>query len=415
MEWIEEADGVFRSGGVKGLGLAGALLGFAEHPTKPVKKWVNVAGASAGAIVACYLAAGHDADDTAALMTMTSLARFQGFLWPGEIVGGGLNMLRKHGLAQGDAFRDWFSEQLDARTFASTKSDDGTHNRLKLIAVDATNRALLVFPDDLPRYRLKGEPSPIDPDEFEIADAARMSMSIPYFFEPVELVRDRVIVTDKGGADGLVDGRPTDRIEVEHANEVARTFAVEEASFREMNEEETEQQRSVIIDGGALSNFPVWLFDVDATAPLRPTFGVTLTGGRGVGADFNEFVQHLSWAIRFGFDVFHTSQEAWDTRFVSHSTRLRTVAVDSGDIGTTQFNLTENDQAMLLANGRTAAKRFLDRFDLAGYENTFHIHFSEKAPEPPAPSAAAKSVAAGLTNGRPCIQPANLSASNDVT
>ncbi|MDX6470752.1 MAG: hypothetical protein QOF75_2555, partial [Gaiellaceae bacterium] len=29
MEWIDEADGVFRGGGVKGLGLAGALLGFA--------------------------------------------------------------------------------------------------------------------------------------------------------------------------------------------------------------------------------------------------------------------------------------------------------------------------------------------------------------------------------------------------
>jgi NTE family protein len=68
MEWIEEADGVFRGGGVKGLGLAGALLGFAEHPEKPVKKWVNVAGASAGAIIACYLAAGHDADDIAALI-----------------------------------------------------------------------------------------------------------------------------------------------------------------------------------------------------------------------------------------------------------------------------------------------------------------------------------------------------------
>src|SRR5439155_19686647 len=63
MDWIEEADGVFRGGGVKGLGLAGALLGFAEHPTKPIKKWVNVAGASAGAILACYLAAGHDATE----------------------------------------------------------------------------------------------------------------------------------------------------------------------------------------------------------------------------------------------------------------------------------------------------------------------------------------------------------------
>ena len=68
MEWIDEAAGVFRGGGVKGLGLAGALLGFAEHPEKPVKRWVNVAGASAGAIIACYLAAGHDAEDIAALM-----------------------------------------------------------------------------------------------------------------------------------------------------------------------------------------------------------------------------------------------------------------------------------------------------------------------------------------------------------
>ena len=71
---------------------------------------------------------------------------------------------------------------------------------------------------------------------------------------------------------------------------------------------------------------------------------------------------------------------------------MRTVAVDAGDIGTTQFNLTEADQAMLLANGRAAAKRFLDRFDLAGYENTFHVHFTETettpdeaAPVPPAP------------------------------
>src|SRR5207253_2485651 len=79
MDWIEEADGVFRGGGVKGLGLAGALLGFAEHPTKPVKTWVNVAGASAGAIIACYLACGHDAADMADLLKRTKFDQFQDF------------------------------------------------------------------------------------------------------------------------------------------------------------------------------------------------------------------------------------------------------------------------------------------------------------------------------------------------
>jgi hypothetical protein len=76
--------------------------------------------------------------------------------------------------------------------------------------------------------------------------------------------------------------------------------------------------------------------------------------------------------VRFGFDIFHTSQEAWDARFVSHSTRVRTVAVDAGTIGTTQFDLTDDDRKLLIGNGRAAAKRFLDRFDLADYENTYH-------------------------------------------
>jgi predicted acylesterase/phospholipase RssA len=212
-----------------------------------------------------------------------------------------------------------------------------------------------------------------------------MSMSIPYFFEPVLLVRDRVIVTDPGQADGLKKGMAVDRIEVEHANEVARNFNEKEASVREMNDGEAKQQRSVIIDGGTLSNFPVWLFDVDGSQEMcRPTFGFTLTGGKGVGAGFNRLVSHMPWGMRFAFDIFHTSQEAWDTRFVSHSTRVRTVAVDAGTIGTTQFNLSADDQAMLLKNGRDAANRFLARFDLAGYENTFHLRFGpteNKQPE----------------------------------
>src|SRR6185312_9080014 len=99
------------------------------------------------------------------------------------------------GLAHGEAFRTWFSNELGHKTFAAVKTDDGQRSRLKLIAADVTNRALLVLPDDLKRYKRNADdPKPIDPDTFEIAEAARMSMSIPYFFEPVTLVRDRVYV-----------------------------------------------------------------------------------------------------------------------------------------------------------------------------------------------------------------------------
>jgi NTE family protein len=379
MEWIEEADGVFRGGGVKGLGLAGALLGFAEHPDKPVKSWVNVAGASAGAIIAYYLACGHDADAIADLMKKTKFAAFQDFPPPGKVIGGGHNLFRKHGLARGEAFRLWFGEQLEHKTFAATKTDDGKGYKLKLIAVDVTNRALLVLPDDLPRYKRIGEDKAINPDEFEIADAARMSMSIPYFFEPFQLVRDRVLVEDPGDNDWLTANSLADRVDVEKQNAKIRTARGHETSFRELTEREQKQQRAVIIDGGTLSNFPVWLFDVDAPdKPLsRPTFGFTLTGGKGVGGGLNAVVSRMPWALRFGFDIFHTSQEAWDARFVSHSTRVRTVAVDAGTVGTTDFNLPVSAQDLLIQNGRDAAKRFLDKFDLADYENTYHHTFGD--------------------------------------
>ena len=330
MHWIDEADGVFRGGGVKGIAIAAALEGFAAHPAKPVHRWVNVAGASAGAIIACYLALEHDAGEMASLLDKTEFSEFQDFPRGSKVLGLG-NLLRNHGLAKGDAFERWFDDVLGGAQFEQvSKPPEGAQPRdwrLKLIAVDVTNRDLLVLPDDLVRYRLPGQSALIDPDGFPIASAARMSMSIPYFFEPVEL-----------------DHKDTGR--------------------------------SVIIDGGTLSNFPVWLFDVNPSelhrAPARPTFGFTLTGGRGLAPGLGRVQKLVPWPLRFGADIFATAQEAWDERFVSHSTRVRTLAVDAADVGTTEFRLSPQKKQKLQDNGRAAARQFLDGFRLEDYLNTFH-------------------------------------------
>jgi NTE family protein len=329
--WIDEADGVFRGGGVKGIALAGALAGFAEHPSKPVRRWVNVAGASAGAIIASYLALGHSAQEMCALLERTDFASFQDFPL-GSAALGVARLPFRHGMARGRAFEEWFDDVLGGATFAQVRSPepgaDGKPDwRLKLIAADVTNRRLLVLPNDLVGYRLPGTSTPIDPDELRISAAARMSMSIPYFFEPVEL-------------DDPVTGRST------------------------------------IVDGGTLSNFPVWLFDVDPARagrpPARPTFGFTLRGGRGLGSGGHLLRRLVPWPARFGLEIVHTSMDAWDTRFVSHSTRVRTLAVDAADVATTDFDLSPAKQQQLLANGRAAARAFLDDFELADYLNTFH-------------------------------------------
>lgn len=341
MEWITEADGVFRGGGVKGLALAGALCGFAEHPTKPIKTWKNVAGASAGAIIACYLATGHDADQMLELMKHTNFGSFADFPLHNKVLGG-IDIVFAHGMARGDAFEHWFDETLEGATFAKVRKpaqNGGTPEWwLKLIAVDVTNRQLLVLPDDLVDYKQPKSSKLIDPDEFKISRAARMSMSIPYFFRPIEL-------------------------------------------------EHKDGHTAFIVDGGTLSNFPVWLFDVDPAItgrpPTRPTFGFTLKGGRGLGGGLGGLARLEPWAIRFAFDIFHTAQEAWDTRFVSHSTRVRTLAVDAADVATTEFNLSPERQELLIHNGREAAKQFLDAFRLEDYMNTFHAALA------PAPAGSA--------------------------
>ncbi len=339
MEWITEADGVFRGGGVKGLALAGALCGFAEHPTKPITKWDDVAGASAGAIIACYLATGHDASEMLELLQQTKFGSFQDFPAHSKALGLG-NLVFRHGMAHGKAFEGWFDDVLDGATFGSVRKDTADDQppewRLKLIAVDVTKRRLLVLPDDLVFYREPKSTKMIDPDEFKISRAARMSMSIPYFFEPIELE----------GQDGST---------------------------------------SLIVDGGTLSNFPVWLFDVDPSVtgrpPTRPTFGFTLEHGRGLGGVPPALERLEPWGLRFAFDIFHTAQEAWDARFVSHSTRVRTVTVDAGDVATTEFNLSREKQELLIENGRAAARTFLDQFQLEDYLNTFHAELAPAQPQ----------------------------------
>jgi len=330
-----EADGVFQGGGMKGLALIGALMGFADHPRFSVKHWRSVAGTSAGAIVASLLATGHDVEDLERLMRAAPYPKFEDTGPP--VVGGLVNLIRHHGLAHGDYFHAWLDEQLDGATFASvketaTEAGAAATYRLRLIATDVTRHEMLVLPEDLQNYLRPGGREPIEPDRFKIADAVRMSMSIPYFFQPVELVHRE-------------SGAP-----------------------------------STIIDGGVLSNFPVWLFDVADRQPIRPTFGFRLVGGRGVGGGLQKLVDHLGWPVELGTDIVHTATDAWDTRFMTHSTLVRTCPVDAGDVGTTDFHLSESQEQGLIDGGRRDGERFLDGFQTASYVNTYGHPLSPEAP-----------------------------------
>jgi predicted acylesterase/phospholipase RssA len=134
----------------------------------------------------------------------------------------------------GSFFEGWIREHFESKgitrfgqlhdPIAEGADPSEPQYRLQVIASDLTKERMLVLPRDA-REQLG-----IDPDELEIAKAVRMSMSIPMFFDPV------------------VHQNPTKRDD-EH----------------------------VIVDGGLLSNFPIWLFDCPPDqVPRWPTFGMLL-------------------------------------------------------------------------------------------------------------------------------------------
>ena len=127
------ADLVFEGGGVKGIGLAGALATLEEREYGPQ----NIAGTSAGAITAALLAAGYTAEELRDIIVSLDYRQFQDRAWEDKVplVERSLSLLLDLGLFEGDRFLAWIGERLSAK---------GVHTFADLVQEE--------FADD-PRYR----------------------------------------------------------------------------------------------------------------------------------------------------------------------------------------------------------------------------------------------------------------------
>lgn len=323
------ADLVFEGGGVKGIGLAGALQTLEERGYAPQ----NVAGTSAGAISAALLAAGYGADELREIIVSLDYRQFQDEAWEDKVpvIERSLSLLLDLGLYEGDRFLEWMRERLEAkgvRTFADLvhpdfADDPRFRSRLQVIASDVTTHELLVLPRDAKKLG-------IEADDLDVALAVRMSMSIPVFFEPVRFENP----------------------------ETGRTH--------------------VIVDGGMLSNFPVWLFDCDdGEAPEWPTFGLLLVEPKPsspIGARLPKPKMESSGpgaVIDYVKALAQTMMEAHDRMYVEQANYARTIPIPTLGVGTTEFDLPRERALALYDSGRWAAEKFLDDWDFDAYVSEF--------------------------------------------
>ncbi len=302
------ADAVFEGGGVKGTAFLGALRCFDDAGIQ----FRKVAGTSAGAITAALVGAGLTVDTIEAKVGQLDYLgdllsqKTSRWIWngtPEDDLSNPIWMLanlflaRQLGQYSSKPFKDWLQTNLPAErnTFAAFMEDGkADSSSCKVVISDISRGEMVVLPDDL--QKTYG----IDPANFSLAEAVRLSMSIPLFFAPETL----------GG--------------------------------------------SVIVDGGILSNFPLWIYDAPpGVKPKCPTFGFQLVEPGDGKARQIEGVGDLL------IGVLATMQSGRDRRHQRLNDEGRIINIGTLGISTTKFNLTNEDKSNLYREGYEATRKFL--------------------------------------------------------
>jgi len=284
-----EVDGVFEGGGVKGIGLVGAL----KRAEKEGVTFKRVAGTSAGAIVASLCAAGYSADELKGVLYSTDFKLFLDSTLPRRkgwryfrIV---LSILSNYGIHSGKSFYEWIKEKLEQKGVSKFKD---LKLPLKVIASDVTNKKMLVFDSQAHK-------------DMEVAKAVRMSMSIPLFFYV----------------------------------------------YRWRNSEFAREE-TLVVDGGLLSNYPISIFDDHE----RPTIGFKL-----ISPEESQPPEPVTSILSYIKSILDTMLLAHEKIYIKEADWAKTIPIPTGDIKTTQFDLTGGEKDLLYKSGYEAADKFFKK------------------------------------------------------
>jgi NTE family protein len=338
---------VLSGGGLKGL----AFIGAYEELEKKYKRFGNIAGVSAGALMGAFIGAGYRAKDLTRIIRdfdfnffrsrngdilqlsiadrITNLYENKRALSDNEIetllyrqdypelklinreiddfTGTRGNFLinliafsKKNAFLSGELLEKWVAQVLANKgifTFSDFKGGIpdkvNPHGyKVRMTAIDANTGKVIVLPDDMVLYN-------IDPDKFEVAKAVRMSTCVPFVFEPVVV----------------------------------------------MKKDKNHVKPHYIIDGGVLDNFPVWL--IDSTQPSN-IIGLKLEGKES---------KELTKATNVLKKLLVTSH---DTGVPKNSYNIDNIAhIDTGSISFLDFDISQEEIQYLYNQGRLSVQKLL--------------------------------------------------------
>ncbi len=363
---------VFQGGSVKGIAYVGALEVLEE--TLDMKQIKRVAGTSAGSITAALLAVGCN---TAQIRELLLEFDFKEIL---DDCAGGVStqpkvlksvekqeqdkptffskipaktakiplayrLLSHNGVYEGEYIRTWVEKILfEQVSFLTNGEYDGT-NLTFLELHELTEKFPGVFRDlfVVGSNLTRGVQTVFSYDNPEtqhviIADAIRISMSIPALFKPHH-------VYFKIDGQRLIDTR-----------------------------------RDEWVDGGLYENYPIDCFDdlkymepgESLVVEDRRLYNPQTLGFRLVGKDRKDYCegistqppQNASSSVTSFFSAIVNARKAQQEQKYSQAENVeRTVYIDHSGISTLAFNISEENQRALIDSGRQATELYLSKFD----------------------------------------------------
>lgn len=315
-------NGVFEGGGVRGIGHVGAACAL----EKAGYRFHQLAGSSAGAIVAALLAAGYTGEELKEEMKTINYMKFKqkGLIDYLGLSGKVYSLVFEFGIYEADYLENWLDALLvkKGKRYFSDLEVLPEGLKLQITASDVSDQTLLILPQDIKKFGM-------EPSSLRIAQAVRMSMSIPLFYEPFHII---------------------DACKITH----------------------------YIVDGGLLSNYPMWLLDNGKEPQEVPTFGFKFgqreMEGCIVKAEKVNFIDYLQLIVSTSLEGIDNKLIANDSGDLQRTIFIPTKIYSNGveqTIKVTDFDISEQESMALFQNGYKATNDFLATWNYTRWKQRF--------------------------------------------
>jgi NTE family protein len=289
----------------------------------------RVGGTSAGSINAAMFAAGFSNQETLNVLSKLDFNDFKDDSW------GALRDMKRlkneYGWYKGDYFREWMGDLLKKKT--------GSSNITFKAVQEHTGKALYVYASNLSTNF--GEVySPEHTPRMRVVDAVRRSMSIPLFFRAVRDDRNDIFVD--GGA---INNYPVKLFD--------REKYLEDESLIRVPEYYQEENEKLTVKSPKSSSY---IYN-------KETLGFRLDSAKEIGVfrDGQEPRHHeIEHFLDYTIQLIKTVLAVQDSQHLHEDDWHRTVYVDTLGVGSTDFNLSDSRKKELVASGKKATEAYLN-------------------------------------------------------